>query len=259
MAIADDKRIPVARVGDNYLYETDLRGLVKTGRTIDDSIVVVQNYIESWVKEKLMVDLAEVQMKEESQDIEDRLIKYRESLYTYKYEQEYLNQYLDTVIRDTEIREYYEQHNGNFVLTEHVGRFISVTIQNDYPKQDSLRYWLDNIDNQFYYLQKYCVETSADCWLQEDIWKSYSEIGQIIDRVNLNELMKGRVSVQTVGATKSYILLLDFVPKNQSAPIEYKRDEIIKILINKKRIALIKKLNDDVYNDAVRNGKFEIY
>ena len=77
--------------------------------------------------------------------------------------------------------------------------------------------------------------------------------------INLNELVENRVSIQSVGEKKNYILLLDFVPKNQTAPLDYKKEEIIKILINKKRIALIKKLNDDVYQDAVQNGKFEIY
>lgn len=256
---SEDDRIPVARVGDHLLYENDLKGLVSEESSSEDSIIVTQNYIESWVKEKLMVDLAEEQLREESQDIEDRLVKYRESLYTYKYEQEYLNQNLDTTVQDTEIAAYFEAQKGSFILSDHIGKFISVTIEDDYPKQDSILFWLENIDNQFYFLQKYCVETSADCWLQENVWKSYNEIGQIIEGINLNQLVQGRVSVQTIGDKKSYILLLEFIPKNQFAPIEYKRDEIIKILINKKRIALIKKLNDEVYQDAVRNGKFEIY
>ena len=255
----DDDRIPVARVGTHYLYDVDLKGIVSEESLEEDSVIAIQNYIESWVKQKLMLDMAINQLQDDSKDIEKRLADYRESLFTYKYEQEYLKQNLDTIVSENEIESYYSEFEENFKLAEHLAKYFSVTVKDDYPKQDSIRYWLSNIDNEYFQLEKYCVETSAECWLQEEEWLAYSEMQHKIPGLNVQMLAKGRVSLHVLDDTKSYILLLDFLPKNQVAPLEYKRDEIEKILINKKRIELIKQLNDEVYEDGLRANKFEIY
>ena len=53
------KEEPVlARVGDEYLSESDIKDLVPEGISPKDSINLVRNYVNNWVKTTLMVHQA---------------------------------------------------------------------------------------------------------------------------------------------------------------------------------------------------------
>ena len=42
------------------------------------------------------------------------------------------------------------------------------------------------------------------------------------------------------------------------SPLEFVRDEIINIILNKRKVELAKKLEDEVYNHALDRKEFEI-
>jgi len=43
------------------------------------------------------------------------------------------------------------------------------------------------------------------------------------------------------------------------SPLEFVRDEIRTIILNKRKVELAKKLEDDVYNSAASEKEFEIF
>lgn len=47
--------------------------------------------------------------------------------------------------------------------------------------------------------------------------------------------------------------------RSEQAPLEYALPGIKQILLNKRKLELIKKLEKDITQDAIRNDKFEIY
>ena len=54
-----DKRIPLARVGDQYLYDIDLKGLIPENATARDSMLICKSYVNKWIHTQLMVQQAE--------------------------------------------------------------------------------------------------------------------------------------------------------------------------------------------------------
>ena len=47
--------------------------------------------------------------------------------------------------------------------------------------------------------------------------------------------------------------------RNSTAPLEYVKPTIDKIVINKRKLELIRELEKDITKDAIKNKKFEIY
>jgi len=47
--------------------------------------------------------------------------------------------------------------------------------------------------------------------------------------------------------------------RNDIAPLEYVRPTINQIINNKRKLALIKRLEKEIKDDAIKNKKFEIY
>ena len=51
--------IPVARVNDTYLYEKDIEELITEGTTNEDSVLIVNNFINRWATQQLLIDQAQ--------------------------------------------------------------------------------------------------------------------------------------------------------------------------------------------------------
>ncbi|MDR1951121.1 MAG: hypothetical protein LBP96_02695, partial [Bacteroidales bacterium] len=49
---------PVARVMDEYLYLSDLEGIVPPGTLQTDSLQAVQAYIHNWIQQRLLLNKA---------------------------------------------------------------------------------------------------------------------------------------------------------------------------------------------------------
>ena len=61
---------------------------------------------------------------------------------------------------------------------------------------------------------------------------------------------------------ESYIYLFRIVEykiSDQIAPLEYVREDIENIIINKRKLALKKKLYETIYEEALKTKKFEVY
>jgi len=51
----------------------------------------------------------------------------------------------------------------------------------------------------------------------------------------------------------------DVLFQNDTAPLDYVRPTIKQIVINKRKLELIKQLETDITKDAIKNKQFEIY
>ena len=51
----------------------------------------------------------------------------------------------------------------------------------------------------------------------------------------------------------------DVLLRNETAPIEYVKPTIDQIVINKRKLELIKEIEKDITKDAIKNKQFEIF
>jgi hypothetical protein len=96
----------VARVGEHKLLRSELSAYIPAGVSPEDSLALAQQYINAWAEELLFLDIAESQLPKEELDVSRELEEYRRSLLKYRYEEQYINERLDTVISDDEVRKY---------------------------------------------------------------------------------------------------------------------------------------------------------
>ena len=55
-----DKVKTLAKVGDQYLYSSEIRGLIKPGFSKNDSLVMVASLTEKWIRKQLITQKAEL-------------------------------------------------------------------------------------------------------------------------------------------------------------------------------------------------------
>ena len=261
--MVQDKGAPLARVGDDVLYENDIKNLLPPNTKPLDSIVWVHNYTNNWVKTKLLINKAKKNLKPQQLDFETQLEKYRNSLITYTYETELIKQQLDTVVTDNEIEAYYHTHKNEFILVKNIVRSMYVVIENNkkLDKHFTKLFTLPDsviIDS----LEYNCKQFAYDYFLDTTTWLLFDDVLKTIPVKTYNKelFLKNNRFVKV--KDKDYIYLINFVDfkiKNDFSPLELERENIKNIIVNNRKMVFIKKLHDKLYNEAARKNEFEIY
>jgi hypothetical protein len=84
-----------------------------------------------------------------------------------------------------------------------------------------------------------------------------SPIAEIPNKV---QFLKTNPYYETEDDNYLYFLKVDeYRISDNVSPLEFVRDEISNIILNKRKVELAKKLEDEVYNNALEQNDFEIY
>ena len=259
-----DDRVPVARVNDNYLYEDDIKGLVAEGTSPKDSILVVNGFITRWATQLLLVDGSERNLPEEQQQEFIKLVEqYKKDLFTKAYLEALVNKTMDTLVTLGEAKKVYETNKETFKLNEELIKFRYINIPLNALNKDDIenrfkRYtkkdkkFLDSISVQF---KSYSLKDST--------WIKTSQVMHkipVVNAENKKELLKKSNFIQLKDSLSLYLMQInDVLLQNDYAPLEYVRPTINQIIINKRKLELIKQLETDITKDAIKNNQFEIY
>lgn len=259
-----DDREPIARVNETYLYKEDVEGLVPEGTSREDSLVIVNGYINRWARQLLLMDGALLNLSEEKQEEFSKLVaQYKSDLYTKAYLEGLVKKNINTLVNPEEAKVFYEANKESFKLNDDLLqlRYISLPlnpIDLDTIKKRFKRYeakdkrYLDSISMQF---KSYS--------LNDSIWVKYS---QVVDKVPVvtqeskEQLLKKSNFLQLKDSINLYLMHVnDIRLQNDYAPLEYVSKTIKQIVINKRKLELIKQLEKDISKDAIKNNKFQIY
>ncbi|SFJ11960.1 peptidyl-prolyl cis-trans isomerase [Olleya namhaensis] len=254
----------IARVDDVFLYTKDLKKVLPDNLSKSDSAIFANNFITKWATQQLFVQNAQVNLSDAKLDKFDRLIKqYKNDLYSKAYVEALVAKNLDTVVSNTEAVSYYDANREAFKLNEDLIKFRYINVEANRLDLEKVKTKfkrfntkdkkeLDSISIQF---KSYSLKDSV--WIRVDqVIKKIEAVG--ID--NRNDLLKKSNFIQLKDSLGLYLMQInDVLLRNDTAPLEYVRPTINQIVINKRKLELIKQLEKDITKDAIKNEQFEIY
>ena len=71
---------PLARVNGNYLYPSDVNDIFPSNHSVEDSLVIMENFIDEWIKKQLLLEKADLNLTDEQKDVSKQVDDYRSSL-----------------------------------------------------------------------------------------------------------------------------------------------------------------------------------
>jgi hypothetical protein len=251
----------VARVHNDYLYEEDLKGIWRGPGSNNDSALIVLSYIETWIKNKLLFEKALNNLTDSEKNMKEELDQYYESLIKFKYEQKLIDQRLNIDIDDSEIEQYYQKHKENFRLKKCILRIIFLKLPLQSSEINQVYRWMrkeeiNDVDN----LHKYAIKQALLFNLDDKKWFFADELAHNIPHItgNCMTLYPGMRSLQD--SSFSYVIKIKEIKKQgEIAPMEFEKEKIRNIILHKRRIDLIKRVKESVFNEGMKKKYFEIY
>ncbi len=254
---------PLARVYNRYLYKSDLKELVPKDLPEKDSLAFLQNYINVWAKDQLMIYKAEYNLTENKKNFDKQIEEYRNDLLKFAYRQEYISQNLDTVISDTAILRSYEGGTNSFVLKENIVRASYIVINKDAPDlKDATKWFASNKQKDRSSLLDYSLKYAYKFSVTDSSWMSFDQLRKIIPFENPDQLevIKNNQVQQFNDGTNVYLVQIwQYKLKGERAPLVYASDVIKNILINRRKLKLLNELEQNLLNDALKKKEFEVY
>jgi hypothetical protein len=259
-----DDRVPIARVNDAYLYEDDVKDLIAEGTSKDDSTLIVNGFINRWATQRLLIEGAFLNLPDNKQEEFNKLVsQYKNDLYTKAYLDALVNKNINTAVTLEQAKEMYENNRETFKLNEELVKFryISLT-QNALNTSDIEKRFKRYNQEDKHYLDSISVQFKSYS-LNDSMWVKVSQIVEkipVINSDNKKELLKKSNFLQLKDSLNLYLMQInDVLQQNDYAPLEYVKPTIDQIIINKRKLELIKQLEKDITKDAIKNNQFEIY
>lgn len=254
----------LATVGKNTLRFSDIEFIRKENQGELDSSELVNRYLQNWIRKQLMIREASNNLNLNEAELERKLLDYRYALIVYEFEKSFVEQNLDRDVSLQEIEDYYNAHKENFSLKEIIVRTNFVKLEKNLPQKRQLERLLRNQrESNKGELKELALRYANNYYLEDVNWVKFDDIilnTPLAQNPNKVQLLKNNslISVDDDNYTY-YFSILEYKLQDQVPPLEFVRDEISKIIVNKRRVALAEQLHKDVYNKALDNNEFRIY
>ena len=250
----------VSRVGENYLYESEIPDF----SFYEDSLIRKKVFIDSWARENILFDLSLVNLDQKSIINLDQLIeRYKRDLYINSYKDILVNSIIDSIISDDEINEYYDKNLNKFKLNEDLIKFRFVKIPLDNININKIRNGLIRFSSFDKNLIDSLSFQLASYNLNDSLWITKRDFFNQVDFINYENEKKYVKKGQLISKRDSmYVNLLfidDILQANSVAPRSYLSDRIKSTIYNNRKILLIRELNKEIINDAIKSKKYELY
>lgn len=258
-----ESNIIVAKVYDKFLTQQEINDIIPSDIIGQDSIVFVKNYIDTWAKKQLLLHQSELNLDQEKESFEKLVEDYRSTLYINAYKEGLVNHKLDTTISDSEIEKYYSANYQNFKLNEELLQIKYLHTNSDRNDKKGLIKLFKSTKKEDQDSLKLRGLEFLSYNFNDSIWIKYSELIEKIDFLkteNKKQLLKKSNFIKKEDTISLYLITVkDVLNNNDIAPLSYVRPTIKQIILHKRKLELLRKIEVDLLNDAIKSQNFEKY
>ena len=252
---------PLARVYDKFLYVSDIAGLVSDNTSPEDSARIVDDYIDNWIRQNLILRVAEDNLQTAMAKINQQADEYKESLVLYAYERQFLAENLDTVVAEDSLRSYYDLHKQDFTLQGDIYRLAYAVVSKDDKTADSVSYWLNRgLEKSRLALERYCVNHADRFSLNTDIWLNENDLFTLLPYdMYAGGRFRSKAPIAFSDTVNRYFAMVaDFYVEGDTGSFAYFRNDIKDIIINKRKKELLNDTYQRIYQEGLKRDNAEL-
>jgi hypothetical protein len=254
---------PLARVSDAFLYKSDVKHLVPVNTPPADSAVIVQRFVDTWIKQQVFLQEALQHLATENMNFEKQINEYRNSLIIFSYENQLVKEQLDTAVTEKQLADFYEKNKSDFRLRENIVKANYVKLPLNAPDQNQFRrLFRSNDPDEAGLLEDYCIENAATYFIDTDTWLIFDDLLREVPLQvsNAENYLRTNKNVEMTDENFRYFInILDYKLKGSVSPLAFERENIKSIILNKRKHELINQKRNQFYQDALSGSQVEIF
>lgn len=252
----------LAQVHNKTLYLSELEGMVPEGNSSEDSSLIINAFVERWLREAVLLHEAELNLPKDLNI--DKLVRdYRASLIKHHYEQILVNQLLDSTVTTSELQEFYEKNKDQFQLEEPILRCYFVKVPKVAPDQNEFRKRWNNLDKPGNldavktYVDTYATTSklSPTDWYQADDIVAEMPAGQL----NAASISTNTSFIQNDATYSYYFKVLEMIPARSIPPFSFVEDKAKRVILHQRKQKLLDQKKEDMYERELRQNNIKVF
>lgn len=262
-AIQTDEPDALVKVNDRILTRNEVESLIPKGTTSADSLLLAESYIKKWVKDELVLKIAQRNLGSDKETIDKLVGAYRRSLLRYRYQEKLIQEKLSDEIQESDVLTYYDTNKEKFVLDKNLIKGLFLKVPADAPNLSEVKTWYKSGNvASLEKIEKYSIQNAAIYEYFFDKWVDFDEIRNNIPNQisNPESFLRTNKILEVTDSSFCYLLnIRQVLLKGQVEPFEYAEPRIREILINQRKLDFIKEFEEELYNDALDGGDVIFY
>lgn len=253
----------VATAGGKKLFRAELESVIPHGISSEDSLAIATQYINTWAADRVFEQAATGSLSKKDLDLSAELEQYRRVLVRYRYEQQFVNERLDTLVSDSEVKVYYDVHKERYELDFPILKARYVKISPDSPDLAKIKKLMASTSDEDAETLESLVATAAQKY--SDFGGGWLDVKALADEFEtdygtlLALMSSSAIQYLADDGTLHYARVMDYMRAGTIPPVEYCAPRIREAIVNARRQAIIVKLEQDLLDKARSNGNFVIY
>ncbi|MCB9252190.1 MAG: hypothetical protein H6605_06955 [Flavobacteriales bacterium] len=255
----------IAKAYDKVLYLSEIEELFGPNMTRQDSIMIEKGYIDAWLRKQVILNYANENGIGTSDEITKKVEDFKFDLISFSARKNIIAQYLDTNIRIDEMKKYYDDNPESFELKQNIIRCVFIKMPDKLDEHKKKNYWNKFKKGQETDVSEMAVDAlknGGTAYLEKENWLAFDEMLKVVPITTYNQenfINSNRVFRVSDQGFVWYVNIFNFRIKDHISPFEFVKDNIQQILLNKRKIELLKKIENEMVLQAEKEDKINVY
>jgi hypothetical protein len=251
----------VAQVYEYKLYASEIQAFLPHGLSQNDSAALVRDYIDNWIKEKLVLHEAEKNLTPKEKNFEKEMQSYRNSLLMSRYyDKLWMKDTANVQISDREISDFAHSLDNRYTVEKEIVRVNYVKIPTKAPTLESVKKILfdENLRKENKETLVQLLGDSIEYLLDDDAWLYLDDLqNEVAFEIDAEKVAnnKGAQRIEkTVGDNTILLVILDYRSQRSVNETKEERAAAQMLLMNQRKTQFINQYIQDLYDKAVKEG-----
>jgi hypothetical protein len=224
-------------------------------------LLIVNAYVEKWVRENLLMHEAEKNVPRDL-NIDELVRDYRASLIRHNYEKLLVELQLDSLITPDELNAYYEENKDQYRLKNMILRCYLIKVPRDIEDLSTLqKLWKSKSEADYKMLVDFCSVNASFYLLNDSIWHDLPDIAFYLpnDYLTSSNAYANRDYNTTDDKFRYFLRIFETKAENENPPLSYIEGQATKVILHKRKIKLLEEKKEEMYERELRRNNVKIY
>ncbi len=247
----------VAQVYYYKLYESEIANMMPSGLNPTDSLAIVQDYIDHWVKEKLILHEAEKRLNPREKNFDKRLQEYRNNLLINAYYEKLINENDTFNITEADLRDFTKTFDKRYTIDKEIIKVNYVKLAKGSALIEPVKAILFDANKRIDEKEQLIklLGDSIEYLIDDEAWLYLDDIQNEVAFELPAEAVTNHENIEKEVGDYHYLLaILDYKSQRSVSETAEEKAAAEMMILNQRKQEYIKKQVDELYQKAMEKG-----